>query len=255
VRLCRYRTQTGHDLGVIVEDMVVPFSSFESGSLPTEEQLASAVALDSAVLLPPSTPSKIVCVGRNYADHAKEMGGEVPLEPMLFLKAPSALIAQGAQIRIPGMSKEVHYEAELAIVIGRVAQAVSVESALQYVLGYTCFNDVTARDLQRKDNQWGRAKSFDTFAPMGPWIETELVPDAVRIRCLVNGEVKQEGDTSDFIFKPPELVSFISQVMTLVPGDVIATGTPAGVGPLSPGDTVEVEIAGIGKLSNAVVSA
>jgi 2-keto-4-pentenoate hydratase/2-oxohepta-3-ene-1,7-dioic acid hydratase in catechol pathway len=197
-------------------------------------------------------PTKIVCVGRNYAAHAKELGNEAPSEPIIFLKPPSAVLAPEGTIVLPPQSQRVDYEGELAIVIGRKARNVSRLIWRQYVLGFTCANDVTARDLQKKDVQFTRGKSFDTFCPIGPTIETDLDASAVPIVTRVNGEVKQNGNTRDMVFPCDYLIEFISSVMTLCPGDVILTGTPAGVGPLKAGDVVEVEIEGIGTLRNHV---
>ena len=197
-------------------------------------------------------PSKIVCVGRNYAEHAKELGNEPPSEPILFLKPPSAVIAPGATIIRPPQSQRVDFEGELAIVISRRARSIPRTQWRDVVLGFTCANDVTARDLQKKDVQFTRGKSFDTFCPIGPEIETDLDPSALSIVTRVNGEVKQNGNTRDMIFKPGFLIEFITSVMTLCPGDVILTGTPSGVGPLNAGDDVEVEIEGIGTLFNHV---
>jgi 2-keto-4-pentenoate hydratase/2-oxohepta-3-ene-1,7-dioic acid hydratase in catechol pathway len=198
-------------------------------------------------------PSKVVCVGKNYADHAKEMGGEVPAEPVIFIKPNTAVIGEGDPIVLPKQSKEVHHEAELAVVISHLCKDVSVERAGEVILGYTVANDVTARDLQHSDGQWTRAKSFDTFCPLGPWIETELDPTALAISCEVNDEERQNGNTRDLVRSAHEMVAWISSVMTLLPGDVILTGTPAGVGPIVDGDTVMVTIQGIGTLSNPVV--
>jgi len=197
-------------------------------------------------------PSKIVCVGRNYAEHAKELGNEAPAEPILFLKAPTAVLAPEGIIVRPPQSQRVDYEGELAIVIARRARNIPRLGWRDYVLGFTCANDVTARDLQKKDVQFTRAKSFDTFCPIGPVIETDLDPSALRLITRVNGEVKQDGNTRDMVFPCDFLLEFITSVMTLCPGDVILTGTPAGVGPLSAGDDVEVEIEGIGTLRNHV---
>jgi len=197
-------------------------------------------------------PSKIVAVGRNYADHAKELGNDAPPEPNIFMKPPTAVLAPGGTIIRPSISQRVDYEGELAIVIGSVAKNVDRARWREVVQGFTCANDVTARDLQKKDIQFTRAKSFDTFLPLGPHIETELDPSRLRIQTRVNGETKQDGNTADMIFKCDVIIEFITQVMTLLPGDVILTGTPAGVGPLNAGDTVEVEIEGIGVLRNVV---
>lgn len=204
-------------------------------------------------LLPPVAPSKIVCVGRNYAEHARELGNEVPAEPLLFLKAPSSVIGSGEQIVLPPQSSRVEHEGELGVVIGRSAKNISAgENPLGYVFGYLCLNDVTARDLQRKDVQFTRAKSFDTFCPVGSIIETELDPTNLEIQVRVNRIVKQKGNTGAMVFPVAELIRYISQQMTLFPGDLIATGTPSGVGQLNDGDTVEVEIEKIGVLTNLV---
>ncbi len=221
-------------------------------SLDRGRVVESNAVPDGAVLLPPSTPSKIVCVGRNYADHAKELGNEAPAEPILFLKPPSALLAPGGTIVRPAASQLVHHEAELAIVVGREAKNVKAGEWRDYVRGFACANDVTARDLQRKDVQFTRGKSFDTFCPIGPCIETDLDPADLRVIARVNGEVRQDGRTSQMIFSCAELFEFITAIMTLAPGDLILTGTPAGVGTLEPGDRVEIEIEGIGVLANDV---
>jgi 2-keto-4-pentenoate hydratase/2-oxohepta-3-ene-1,7-dioic acid hydratase in catechol pathway len=210
--------------------------------------------LDEVRLLAPVVPGKIVAVGLNYKDHAREMGKEIPEEPLLFLKAPSALNDPGGEIVYTPQSQRVDYEAELAAVVGRAAKNVKARDAAAFILGYTCINDVTARDLQVKDVQYTRAKGFDTFAPLGPWIETDLDPSAVPVRCLVNGEVRQDGNTREMGASVFRLLEFISSVMTLFPGDVIATGTPPGVGSLHVGDVVTVEVGGIGALTNRVVA-
>ena len=197
-------------------------------------------------------PSKIVAVGRNYAEHAKELGNDVPSEPIIFLKPPTTVIAPGAKIVIPPQSQRVEFEGELAIVIGKRARNIARSNWRDAVLGFTCANDVTARDLQKKDVQFTRAKSFDTFCPLGPHIETELDPKDLAIQTRVNGAVKQNSRTSRMIFDVPTIIEFITSIMTLEEGDVILTGTPAGVGPLQSGDTVEVEIEGIGVLRNVV---
>jgi len=218
---------------------------------PTGERIELG---DGVRLLAPVIPrSKIVAVGRNYADHAKEMGNDVPTSPLLFLKPNTSVVGPDDPIVLPDFSQEVSYEAELAIVIGRLAKDVSPDAAPGYVLGYTVANDVTARDAQRTDGQWARAKGFDSSCPLGPWIDTDLNPEDVGVRSRVNGEVKQDGRTSDMIFDIPFLVSYISEAMTLLPGDVILTGTPAGVGLVDVGDRVECEVEGIGVLSNPVV--
>jgi 2-keto-4-pentenoate hydratase/2-oxohepta-3-ene-1,7-dioic acid hydratase in catechol pathway len=198
------------------------------------------------------SPSKIVCVGRNYADHAKELGNEPPSEPIIFLKPPSAVLAPGGRIVRPRQSQRVDFEGELALVVGREAKDVSETNWRDYIAGFTCANDVTARDIQKKDVQFTRGKGFDTFCPIGPWIETDLDPSSLRLVTRVNGETRQDGNTSQMIFSCGAIIAFVTSVMTLVPGDVILTGTPAGVGPLNAGDTVEVEIEGIGTLRNVV---
>ena len=217
---------------------------------PTLVPVGDPVPLDEAKLLAPVTPGKIVAVGRNYAEHAKELGNDVPSEPILFLKPPSSLLSPGGAIEMPEASSRVDYEGELAIVIGRRAKKIDAANWRHYVFGFTCANDVTARDLQKKDVQFTRGKGFDTFCPLGPWIETDLDPSDLAIRTRVNGETKQDGRTSQMVFQPDALIAFISGIMTLEPGDVILTGTPSGVGPLSAGDIVEVEIEGIGTLRN-----
>ncbi len=209
---------------------------------------------DEVRLLAPAAPSKVVCVGRNYADHAAELGNEVPKAPLLFLKAPSSIIADREPIIIPPQSERAEHEAELAVVIGKRAKDIrDDEDALSYVLGYTCLNDVTARDVQRADVQFTRGKSFDTFCPFGPYIETELDPTDIEVTCTVNGETRQHGRTSQMVFPVEFLVRYISRQMTLMPGDVIATGTPAGVSQLTHGDTCAITIQGIGTLTNPVV--
>ena len=210
--------------------------------------------LEEVRLLAPVVPGKIVAVGLNYKDHAREVGMEIPEEPLLFLKAPSALIGPGAEIVYPPQSRRVDYEAELAVVIGRVAKNVKEKDAPAHILGYTCINDVTARDLQMKDVQFARSKGFDTFAPLGPWIVTDFDPTEAPVRCLVNGDVRQDGNTREMGASVYRLVEYISSVMTLFPGDVIATGTPPGIGSLRVGDVVTVEVGGIGALTNRVVA-
>ncbi|MCI0679068.1 MAG: fumarylacetoacetate hydrolase family protein [Actinobacteria bacterium] len=224
-----------------------PFVAWE----PTE----TVVPWTSATLLAPVIPTKVMCVGRNYEEHAGEMGGEVPDEPLIFMKPATAVIGPDAGVVYPRISQEVHHEAELAVVISRPARNVRAEDASRYIFGYTAANDVTARDLQRKDGQWTRAKGFDTFCPLGPAIETELDPlERLAVICRVNGDVRQAGFTSDMVFGVAEIIEFITAFTTLLPGDVILTGTPSGVGKVSPGDLMEVEIDGIGSLSNPVVA-
>jgi 2-keto-4-pentenoate hydratase/2-oxohepta-3-ene-1,7-dioic acid hydratase in catechol pathway len=209
--------------------------------------------LSELKLLAPVLPGKIVGVGRNYAAHAKELGNEAPKEPLLFLKPPSALLPPGGRIELPAVSEQVDYEGELAIVIANRARSVRAAEWRDYVLGFTCANDVTARDIQKRDVQFTRAKSFDTFCPLGPWIETELDPSDIAVVTRVNGTIRQQGRTSQMVFPTPELIEYISGIMTLEPGDVILTGTPAGVGPMREADVVEVDIEGIGVLRNTVV--
>ena len=211
-------------------------------------------ALPDVRMLSPILPSKVVALGRNYSDHAKEMGTDVPATPLIFIKPSTSVIGEADAIRLPPSSAEVHYEGELAAVIGKPARNVSREAALEYVLGYACANDVTARDQQRADVQFTRAKGYDSFCPLGPWIETVLDPSDLRVVTRVNGEIKQDGRTSQMVHDIPAQIAFISEIMTLLPGDVILTGTPAGVGPIVAGDTVTIEIEGIGTLSNPVVA-
>lgn len=221
-----------------------PFSGYK----PTRKE----VPLRSVRLLAPCVPSKIVAVGVNYVDHAAEFKKELPKEPLLFLKPSTAVLDPLEPILLPARSRRVDYEAELAVVIKNRAVKIAPEEAPEFILGYTCINDVTARDLQKEDGQWTRAKGFDTFAPLGPWIVTDLDPSNLKIESYLNGERRQSAGTAQLIFKVPALVSFISQVMTLLPGDVIATGTPAGVGPMKSGDVIEIAIEGIGRLVNFV---
>ncbi|MFP3983544.1 MAG: fumarylacetoacetate hydrolase family protein [Desulfurivibrionaceae bacterium] len=203
-------------------------------------------------LLSPCLPSKIVAIGLNYVPHARELGYEIPPEPLIFLKPPSSVIGPEEDIVLPAMSSRVEFEGELAVVIGRTAKDIAREDASAYILGYTCFNDVTARDLQQKDIQFTRAKSFDTFASLGPVIETDLDPGDLELSTLLNGEVRQKANTASLIKSVPELVAFASRIMTLMPGDIIATGTPSGVGQLRKGDTISIHIDGIGTLTNRV---
>ncbi len=210
--------------------------------------------IEEVKILPPCLPSKIVALGLNYRDHAEEVKMVLPEKPILFIKPSTSVIGPGEAIIYPKISKRVDYEAELGIVIRKKTKSVPVEGSVDYILGYTCFNDVTARDLQPKDGQWTLAKSFDTFAPIGPWIVTDIDPRHLEISAYLNGERHQHSNTNHLILSPHQLVSFISHVMTLLPGDVIATGTPSGIGPMAVGDHVEVVIEGIGTLSNRVVA-
>jgi 2-keto-4-pentenoate hydratase/2-oxohepta-3-ene-1,7-dioic acid hydratase in catechol pathway len=245
MRICRFEVQGETKTGVIEGDRVFIYESHQKQN--------SSFPVSDINLLPPVEPSKIVCVGRNYAEHAKELGNEVPQAPLLFLKAPSSLIGDGESIRIPSLSQQVEHEGELAVVIGRKCSNLDKdEDPYRYVFGYTCLNDVTARDIQRKDVQFTRGKSFDTFCPVGPYIETELDPSDIGVTTRVNGVVKQEGRTSQMVFPVDYLIRYISNMMTLMPGDVIATGTPSGVSKLNSGDICEIEIEGIGTLRNPV---
>lgn len=217
------------------------------------QKTAATVELTKVRLLAPVIPrSKIVAVGKNYADHAAEMGGVVPEEPIIFLKPNTSVIGPGDTIVWPAIAPTIDYEAELAIVIGRVCKEVPKERVNDVIFGYTMANDVTCREIQRKDGQWMRAKSFDTFCPLGPWIETEFVPGNQRITTTLDGEIKQDAHLSDMIFKVPDIIHFITQVMTLLPGDVIITGTPAGIGPMPERSTVAISIEGLGQLTNKV---
>jgi 2-keto-4-pentenoate hydratase/2-oxohepta-3-ene-1,7-dioic acid hydratase in catechol pathway len=235
--------------GVVDGDRVYETDSMWS----TERQ--DDFALTDIRLLPPAWPTKIVCVGRNYVDHAKELGNPVPEEPLIFYKPPSSLIAHGDDIVYPPFSQLMSFEGELTLVIGRQARNVAAEEWQRYVYGYTIVNDITARDLQKKDGQWARAKGCDTFCPCGPWLvpRTEVDFDSIRIQTWVNGTQKQNGSVKDMIFSPGAIIAFVTQFLTLEPGDLIATGTPPGVGPVEPGDTIRVEIEGIGALENKVI--
>ena len=232
----------------IVDLMAEP----HAGEARVERLDFEPMALSAATLLAPVTPGKIVCVGRNYRDHAKELGNEVPAEPLLFWKPVSSLLAPGGVVRMPAAAERVDFEGELALVIGkRVRKMRADEDWRGYVRGYTIANDVTARDLQKKDGQWTRAKGFDTFCPVGPMVSDEIDPEAgVTVETRVNGELKQQGSTRDFIFSIPQLLEYMSAAFTLEPSDLVLTGTPAGVGPLKAGDRVEVSIEGLGVLSN-----
>lgn len=223
------------------------------GNLAGEfRRMEANLPLKEVRLLAPIQPGKIICVGRNYAAHAQEHDVEVPESPLLFLKPPSSVIGPDAIIRLPPQSEKVEHEAELAVVIGKSGRWISTQNAPQHILGYTLANDVTARDLQRKDGQWTRGKGFDTFCPLGPWLETDFDPTDALLTCHVNGDMRQMGSTRDMVFTVRQLIAFASTVMTLEPGDVILTGTPAGVGPLTPGDVVEISIEGLGTLRNLV---
>jgi 2-keto-4-pentenoate hydratase/2-oxohepta-3-ene-1,7-dioic acid hydratase in catechol pathway len=220
-----------------------------------EQDTDVVLGYDEVELLSPVLPSKVVCVGKNYVDHAAEMGSDVPETPIIFIKPATSVIGSGAPIVYPPDTRELHHEGELAVVIRTLTRNVAAEDVGPHILGYTCANDVTARDIQRSDGQWTRAKGFDTFCPLGPAIATEFDPLAgMSITTAVNGDVRQEATTADLVFGVAELIEFISRVMTLLPGDVVLTGTPAGVGPMGVGDRVDVEIEGIGTLTNFVVA-
>ena len=227
----------------------------EGHPLVAIEYTGERVAMKDVKLLAPVVPSKIVCIGKNYADHAAEMGGEAPKEPLIFLKPTTSLIGDGETIVLPAIAERVDHEGELAIVIGDVAKNVSEADALDYVWGFTIANDVTARDIQDRDGQWTRAKGFDTFCPLGPWIETEFEVDGQNLETRVDGELRQHSSVDMLIHKVPRIISHVSEAMTLLPGDVILTGTPAGIGRIEDGQVVEISIEGIGTLTNPVRSA
>lgn len=251
MRFVRHAAPEGPRFGVVEHDGVRAIDGHPFGEWqPTGEQ----VPLDTLRLLAPIIPTKVVGVGRNYADHAAEMGGDVPDAPLLFLKPSSAIVGPGDAIMYPTeLTSEVHHEAELAVVVGRQLSRATPDEAAAGILGYTAANDVTARDLQRAEPQWTRGKGMDTFLPLGPAIATDLDLSDTRVVGRVNGEIRQDGNTADLVFDVAHLLSYISQAMTLLPTDIVLTGTPAGVGPVVPGDAVEVEIAGIGSLVNPVV--
>lgn len=251
MKLIRFLKNDQPCYGLIEGEAVYAIEGYIFGKFRQAEKVAT---LTEVSLLGPCQPTKILGVGLNYRTHAAEVGQVVPPEPLLFFKPPSSVIGPLKPIVYPLLSQQVDYEGELAVVIGQRVRNVSPEKARDFVLGYTCGNDVTARDLQRQDDQWTRAKGSDTFCPLGPYIVTDLDPAHLAIRTWVNGEIRQSASTADMVFSVAELIAYISQVMTLEPGDVILTGTPAGVGPLQPGDVVEVEIEGIGTLRNPVVS-
>ncbi|MBI5047935.1 MAG: fumarylacetoacetate hydrolase family protein [Deltaproteobacteria bacterium] len=250
MKLARFLKDGLRKFGIVEGEDIIEiegsiFSNFQKTSITHK--------LNSVKLLAPCEPSKIVAIGLNYKAHAAEFNKPLPEEPMLFMKPSTAVIRTGDEIIYPHhMSRRVDYEGELGVVVGKRAHMIRKEDAKDYILGYTCFNDVTARDLQGKDIQYTRAKGFDTFAPIGPWIETNLNPLDVRIETYLNGEKKQDTSTKDMIFDVYHLLSFVSHVMTLIPGDVIATGTPSGVGKMKPGDKVEIKIEGIGSLVNTI---
>ncbi|PZG49773.1 2-hydroxyhepta-2,4-diene-1,7-dioate isomerase [Spongiactinospora gelatinilytica] len=256
MRIARFTTGEGVTFGVVDggpgEEFVAAVHGHPFG---TVQFTGERKPLSEVRLVAPMLPSKVIAIGKNYADHAREMGAEPPAEPVVFSKPSTSVIGHGEAIVYPEkLSERVDFEGELAVVIGRLCRDVPVERAAEVIFGYTCANDVTARDLQKKDGQWTRAKGFDTFCPLGPWIQTDLDPADLAITTTVNGEIRQSARTSQLLHDIPALIAYVSAVMTLIPGDVILTGTPAGVGPLSLGDEVGVGIEGIGTLSNRVVS-
>lgn len=256
LRIVRFSIRDKVKYGVLDGDGISglrgsPFTSFKSSSSSLIFD-KSTYELDKVRLVAPCNPSKIVCLGLNYRSHAEETKLPIPSEPLIFLKPSTAVIGPDEEIILPQMSRRVDYEGELGVVIGRKAKDVPRGGAKDYVLGYTCVNDVSDRYAQKEDGQWTRAKGYDTFAPVGPWIETDVVPDDLKVETYLNGELRQSARTSDLIFGIDELIGFISGVMTLLPGDIIATGTPSGIGRMNPGDIVEVRIEGIGTLRNCV---
>jgi len=255
MRLIRFKIGTEEKNGVVVNGGLVeiPHSLLEASQAPFDDlERKDFYSLDDVNILPPVQPSKVVCVGLNYRDHAQELNMDLPEEPILFIKPPTTVIGPDNPIIYPPQCHQLDYEAELAVVIGRETRFTSKNDARDHIAGYTILNDVTARDLQRKDGQWTRAKSFDTFCPIGPWIETDMDPSHQDISLKLNGEVKQNSNTENMIFSVEELVEFISHIMTLNQGDIIATGTPPGVGSMNVEDIVEVKIEGIGTLSNKI---
>lgn len=252
MRIIRYSYhQDPPRFGWILDTLVGPI---EGSIFENFRRMEASLPLDKVRLLPPVEPSKIICIGRNYVAHAKEQNVEVPEVPLIFLKPPSSLIGPGDKILLPPQSNQVEHEAELVVVIGRQGRWIQPNDAPQFILGYTAGNDVTARDLQRKDGQWTRGKGFDTFCPLGPWIETEFSDADAMVTCHVNGEMRQMASTRDMVFSVKQLIAYISSVMTLMAGDLIFTGTPAGIGPLQDGDEVTVTIDGLGSLTNPVAS-
>ena len=256
MRIARYTTGEDPTYGIVAGDTGAEWIAEIQGD-PLYQPVVftgNRVSLADVRLLAPVIPrSKVIGIGKNYAEHAREMGGEAPTEPLMFLIPNTAVVGPGDPVVLPPQSNEVHYEGELAVVISRLCKDVPIERVKDVVFGYTCANDVTARDLQRADGQWARAKGFDTFCPLGPWIETDLDPGALSIVTRRDGEVVQDGTTADMIHDVAALVAHVSQAFTLLPGDVILTGTPAGVGPVASGQRVEVEIEGIGILSNPFI--
>lgn len=250
MRIVRYVTNGEEpQYGWVLDDKVGEVQGDVFGEYRRRE---ARTPLKNAKLLAPCQPSKIICVGRNYVEHAKELGNEVPKSPLIFLKPPSSIIGMGDYIVLPPQSKQVEHEAELVVVIGKRGRNVPVEHTKEYIFGYTIGNDVTARDLQKTDGQWTRAKGFDTFCSFGPWIDTDFDASDAVVTCRVNGQMRQMASTRDMVFNVGALIAYVTSVMTVEPGDLIFTGTPAGVGELKNGDVVDVEIEGLGKLSNPV---
>jgi 2-keto-4-pentenoate hydratase/2-oxohepta-3-ene-1,7-dioic acid hydratase in catechol pathway len=251
VRIVRYERQGRESWGVLEEGVVRSAAGTPFIDLTPSDVVGS---LDEISLLAPVAPSKIICVGRNYREHAAEFGNPVPEEPLLFLKPPSAIVGPGDAVVYPELSKRVDHEAELVVVMGRAGHRVKQANAWPLVGGYTCGNDVTARDIQKGDGQWTRGKGFQTFCPLGPWVETDFDPADVRVTCTINGETRQDGRTRDLIFDIPYLIQYISRFTRLEVGDVIMTGTPEGVAPVEVGDTMTVEVEGLGSITNPVVA-
>jgi 2-keto-4-pentenoate hydratase/2-oxohepta-3-ene-1,7-dioic acid hydratase in catechol pathway len=250
MRLIRFNSKEhSHQYGWVLDEKVGLIEGSPFGEFRRDE---ATLTFGEIQLLAPVSPGKIICIGRNYAAHAEEHNAEVPETPLIFLKPPSSIIGPGDTIFLPPQANQVEHEAELAVVIGKPGRWISAEEALHHVLGYTVANDVTARDLQRRDGQWTRGKGFDTFCPIGPWIETDFDPNDTMITCHVNDELRQMGTTRDMVFTVRQLIAFISSVMTLEPADLILTGTPSGVGPLQPGDQVAITIEGLGDITNPV---
>lgn len=254
MKICKYKVNDEVNFGAIKDDLIFPLDDISDADKEMESiSLKDPLNISDIVFLPPVIPSKIVCVGRNYADHAAELGNEVPKEPLLFLKAPSSLIIDGEEILIPKQSEQVEHEGELALVIGRECKELTEnDNPFDYVFGYLCLNDVTARDVQKRDVQFTRGKSFDTFCPISSFVETELDVSDIRVTTKVNGETRQSGRTSQMVFPVDFLIKYISNQMTLNAGDIIATGTPSGVSKMNSGDVCEIEIEGIGVLRNTV---
>ncbi len=249
MKLVRFIYRKREQWGILKDEKI---ELLKEAPFPKTVCSGRSVPLRAVTLLAPCRASKIVLVGLNYRDHARELGMKIPENPIIFIKPPTTLIGPGGKIIYPRGVKRLDYEAELALVIKKTARNVKEKDAGRYILGYTCLNDITARDQQQKDIQWTRAKTYDTFCPLGPWLETSLTPGQLQVQSILNKKTVQDSNTKNFIFSVNRLVSFISGIMTLMPGDVISTGTPSGIGPMKPGDTIEIEIEGIGTLRNKV---